>query len=34
MKITADGILGAAQKINNKKQTAEGNKGSNKDIKI
>jgi hypothetical protein len=33
MKITADGILGAAQKINNKKQTAEGNKGANKDIK-
>jgi len=33
MKITADGILGSAQKINNKRQTEEGNKGSKKDIK-
>jgi len=33
MKITADGILGAAQKINNRKQSEEGNKSANKDIK-
>jgi len=33
MKITADGILGSAQKINNKRQAEEGNKGAKKDIK-
>lgn len=33
MKITADGILGSAQKINNKRQVEEGNKGAKKDIK-
>ncbi len=33
MKITADGILGSAQKINNKRQTEEGSKGAKKDIK-
>lgn len=33
MKITAEGILGSAQKINNKRQTEEGNKGAKKDLK-
>lgn len=33
MKITADGILGSAQKINNRRQTEEGNKSSKKDVK-
>ncbi len=33
MKITADGILGSAQKISNKRKIDEGNKGDKKDLK-